>query len=157
MAAYYRIRCMNADPPEVREVRNLFENRVPHITSGQVVIRGIVREPGSRTVLAVASTDPAACAVGSCVGTRGAIVKGIVAELHGEHIDIVRWDDSPKEFLSNLLAPMRFLTVSFDEASHQATVVLRADSELAPSKTVALRSLLFRQLTGWVLQFDMES
>jgi len=88
---------------------------------------------------------------------RGVIAKGIVAELHGERIDIIRWDDSPKQFLSNLLVPMRFLTVSFDEPSHQATVVLRADSELVASKTVALKSSLFRQLTGWVLQFDMES
>jgi transcription antitermination factor NusA-like protein len=76
--------------------------------------------------------------------------------MHGEKIDIVLWSDSAQEFLFNLFAPMRFLNLSFDEASHQATAVLRADSELTSNKKVALGSLLFRQLTGWVLQFAME-
>src|SRR5437870_11379325 len=99
---------MSPDSPETREVRNLFERRVPAITSGVVTIRGIVRDPGSRTILTVVSSDPATDPVGSCVGLRGAIVKDIVQELQGEHIDIVRWDDSVKQFLSNLFAPMRF-------------------------------------------------
>jgi N utilization substance protein A len=148
---------MNADTPEALEVRKLFEQRVPSIASGVVTIRGIARGPGSRSILAVASTDPATDAVGSCVGMRGAIVKGIVADLGGERVDIVLWNDSAKQFLSNLFAPMRFLKVSFDETSHQATAVLGADSELPLNKTVALRSRLFRELTGWVLQFEMES
>ena len=147
---------MNADSPEALEVRKLFEQRVPSIASGVVTIRGVARESG-RTILAVASTDPATDAVGSCAGMRGAIVKAIVTELRGEHIDIVLWNDSVKQFLSNLFAPMRFRRVSFDETSHQATAVLSADSELPPSKIVALRSRLFRHLTGWVLQFEMES
>jgi N utilization substance protein A len=148
---------MNADSPEALEVRKLFEERVPPIASGVVTIRGIVREPGTRTILAVASADPATDAVGSCVGTRGAIVKDIVAHLRGERIDIVLWNDSPKQFLASLLHPMRCGRISFDEASHHATAVLCADSELASSKTVALRSRLFRDLTGWVLQFEMQS
>jgi N utilization substance protein A len=147
---------MNADSPEALEIRKLFEQRVPSIASGVVTIRGIARESG-RSILAVASTDPATDAVGSCVGMRGAIVKAIMSELRGEHIDIVLWNDSAKQFLSNLFAPMRFQRVSFDETSHQATAVLREDSELASSKKVALRSRLFRDLTGWVLQFSMES
>jgi len=148
---------MNADSSETLEVRKLFEQRITQIASGVVTIRGIVRERGSRTIVAVASTDPATNAVGSCVGMRGAIAKGIVRELQGEPIDIVLWNDSAERFLSNLLAPMRFLRVSFDEASHQATAVLSADSELLPSKKVALICRLFRHLTGWVLQFEMES
>src|SRR5215471_572866 len=147
---------MNADSPGAHEVRKLFERHVPAITSGVVTIRGIVRDPGTRTILTVSSTDPATDPVGSCVGMRGANVKNIVTELGGEHVDIVRWDDSVKQFLSNLFAPMRFLSLSFDEASHLATAVLEADSPLAPSKIVALRSRLFKQLTGWTLQFDTE-
>jgi transcription termination/antitermination protein NusA len=148
---------MNIDSPEALEVRKLFEQRIEPIASGLVTIRGIVREPGSRTIVAVDSTDPATNAVGSCVGIRGAIVKDIVRELHGEHIEIVLWDVSEDRFLSNLLAPMQFVRISFDETSHQATVVLSADSELPASKTVALKSRLFRNLTGWVLPFEMKS
>src|SRR2546430_13326 len=116
---------MNADSPEALEVRKLFEQRVPRIASGVITIRGVVREPGSRTILAVASTDPATDAVGSCVGMRGAIVKGIVTELQGESIDIVLWNDSAKQFLSNLFSPMSFLSIAFDETSHRAIAVLR--------------------------------
>jgi N utilization substance protein A len=148
---------MNADSTEALEVRKLFEQRVQPIAAGVVTIRGIVREPGTRTILVVACTDPATDAVGSCVGMRGAIVKDIVRELRGEYIDIVLWNDSAKQFLANLFAPMRFIRISFDETTHQAIAVLSADSELRSSKTVALRSRLFRQLTGWVLQFEMES
>ena len=148
---------MNPESPEALEVRKLFEQRVEPIASGIVTIRGIVREPGTRTVLAVASTDPATDAVGSCVGIRGAVVKDIVRELQGEHIDIVLWNQSTERFLSNLFAPMQFVKISFDQTSHQATAVLGADSELLASKTVTLNSRLFQHLTGWVLQFEMES
>jgi N utilization substance protein A len=147
---------MNPDPPEVCEVRNLFQKRVPQIASGVVTIRGIVRQPGNRTILAVASSDPATDAVGSCVGMRGATVKGIIAELHGESIDIVLWNDDAQKFLSNLFAPMQFANVTFDAASGYAKAVIKADSDLASSKTVALRSQLFSQLTGWHLQFEIE-
>jgi N utilization substance protein A len=147
---------MNADSPEIDEVRTLFQNRVPAVASGVVAIRGIVREPGNRTILAVASADPATDAVGSCVGLRGAIIKDIVAQLHREFIDIVLWNDSPKKFLSNLFAPVRFRTISFDEASHQARAVLEVDSEPAASKNFPLKARLFRNLTGWVLQFVTE-
>ena len=104
----------------------------------------------------MASTDRTTDAVGSCVGLRGAIVKGICAELHGEHIDIVLWSDSPKTFITNLVAPMQFVSISLDQASHQATVVLRADSELPPSNKVRLKSRLLGELTGFALQFEME-
>ena len=150
------MRSMNADTPEALEVCKLFERRVPVIASGVVIIRGAVRDPGSRTVMAVATTDPATDAVGSCVGMRGAIVKGIVANLGEERIDIVLWDDSPKRFVRNLFAPLQFLSVSFDETSHQAIAVLKADSALPSSQIVALKTRLLRQLTGWVLQFEIE-
>jgi len=143
---------MNTDQPEAREVRKLFEDRVPSIKSGVVVVRGIVREPGSRTILAVSSTDPATDAVGSCVVVRGVIIKVVVAELRGEFIDVVLWKPSAQDFFTNLFAPRRFTTVSFDDSSHCATAVLQPDPESAPPKNVAVRSLLFRQLTGWVLR-----
>src|SRR5690349_18033174 len=109
---------MNADTPAALEIRKLFEQRVPSIATGVVTIRAIVREPGTRTILVVSSADPAVCAVGSCVGTRGAIVKRIVADLGSEPVDVVLWNDSAAQFLKNLFAPMQFLKVSFDDTAH---------------------------------------
>ena len=140
--------------PEAGEVVNLFRARVPAIASGVVSIRGAVRDPGNRTILAVASTDEATDPVGACVGIRGAVVKGICADLHGEFIDIVRWSDSPKTFITNLLAPIRLAGISLDEASRQATVFLRAESDM-PKKD-QLKSRLVKELTGWGLQFALD-
>lgn len=148
---------MNADGSEVSAVRRLFETRVPQIASGAVTIRGLARDPGNRSVLVVTSADPATDSVGSCVGNRGAIVKEIVTELHGEYIDIVRWSNSVKEFISNLYSPMVFSNISIDKASHQATGVLRADSKLSSSRAVSLKSRLLRELTGYAMEFEMES
>ena len=147
---------MSADPAGAGEVVRLFKARVPQIASGVVTIRGAVRDPGHRTILAVASTDPTTDALGSCVGTRGAVIKAIVAEMRGEHVDIVLWNDSAETFITSLLAPMKCASISLDQASHQARVVLRVDSELLSSTKVKLRSRLLSELTGWVLQFEME-
>jgi N utilization substance protein A len=144
------------DPAEIQMVRDLFRARVPAISSGIVEIQGIVRDAGYRTILAVVSNDPATDALGACVGNRGSIVKAINAELQGERIDIVLWDDSAKQFVTNLFVPMRFINFSFDDTTHRAKVVLSKDSELHPSRTIALRSRLITQLTGWVLDFEME-
>jgi N utilization substance protein A len=148
---------MSPEGPETQKIRKLFEERVPSIVSGVVEIRGIVREPGVRALLAVVSNDPATDAVGACVGNHGRIVKEVAAELPGEHIDIVLWNDSVKQFLPNLFAPMLFLSVSLDDSSHQVTAVFRRDSEILPSRAVGLRSKLLTQLTGWVLEFEMET
>ena len=133
------VECLNysalmSSDAEAGEVLNLFKARVPEIASGVITIRGAVRDPGKRTILAVASTDAATDPVGTCVGVRGAVVKSICADLHGEFIDIVRWSDSPETFITNLLAPIQLAGISLDEASRQATVFLRAESELPPQK-----------------------
>lgn len=145
---------MSAVPPEAGEVVNLFKARVPQIASGLVTIHGAVRDPGERTILAVASSDEATDPVGVCVGIRGAVVKGICADLHGEFIDVVRWSDSPKTFIRNLIAPIRFVAISFDEASRQATVFVRAESDMP--KKAQLKSRLVKELTGWGLQFAVD-
>jgi transcription termination/antitermination protein NusA len=155
---------MSAIPPEAGEVVNLFKARVPQLESGLIAIRGAVRDPGNRTILVVSSTDPAVDSVGACVGNRGAIVKEIVNELHREYIDIVRWSDSPKTFITNLLglnswSPLRrcqVSSVSLDETTHEATAVLSRDSDPPPSDRVRLQSQLLRDLTGWVLRLEME-
>ena len=86
-------------------VRRLFEAEVNEISDHTVEIRGIAREAGYRTKVAVWSNDPKVDPVGACVGMKGARVKNIVRELNNEKVDIIRWDTNIRNFLTNALAP----------------------------------------------------
>ena len=95
-------------------VRKLFELEITEITDGVVEIMGIAREPGYRTKIAVKSNDEKVDPVGACVGMRGIRVKNIVRELSGEKIDIVRWSDDLKTYVTNALSPAKLAKVSID-------------------------------------------
>ena len=95
-------------------VRRMFELEVPEIRDGTVVIRGIAREAGSRTKIAVFSNDENVDAVGSCIGEHGMRINSIIDELGGEKIDIVRYSETPTEFVKEALSPAKVLSVDFD-------------------------------------------
>jgi transcription termination/antitermination protein NusA len=95
-------------------IRKLFQLEVSEIAEGIVEIKGIAREPGYRTKIAVASRDDKVDPVGACVGMRGIRVKNIVRELSGEKIDIIRWSDDPKTYVTNALSPAKLLKVELD-------------------------------------------
>jgi N utilization substance protein A len=97
-----------AHPAMVKEV---FELEVPEIEDGLVEIKSIAREAGYRTKVAVVSHDPDVDAQGACIGTRGSRIQAIVNELKNEKIDIIRWSDSPLEFIVNALAPAKIVRV----------------------------------------------
>lgn len=97
-----------------RFVAKLFELEVSEIADGVVKIKGIAREPGYRTKIAVVSTDNKVDPVGACVGMRGMRVKNIVRELSGEKIDIVRWSEDLKTYVANALSPAKLTKVSLD-------------------------------------------
>jgi N utilization substance protein A len=96
-------------------VRALFKLEVSEIADGIVEIKGIAREPGYRTKIAVVSKDPKVDPVGACVGMRGIRVKNIVRELSGEKIDIIRWSDDIKTYVGNALSPAKLLRVTIDD------------------------------------------
>ena len=147
---------MNSQSGETEIIRRLFQEHVPSIASGSVAIRGMVREPGNRSVVVVVQKDPAVDAVGACMGDRGRTVKRITAELRAsepeECLDIVRWDDSVEQFIANLVAPSKVARASFDGATRQARIVLALDS-MQPVGLV-LRSKLLLKLTGWHLSLE---
>lgn len=106
-------------------VKRLFELEVPEIEDGTVEIKGIAREAGSRTKMAVYTEFENVDPVGACVGTRGARVQAIVDELHGEKIDIITWSEDPKVLIANVLSPSKVEQVIIsDEAEKSATVVV---------------------------------
>ncbi|MFA5689402.1 MAG: transcription termination factor NusA [Kiritimatiellales bacterium] len=130
-------------------VRRLFELEVSEIADGTMEIRGISREAGYRSKVAVVSHDERVDPVGACVGVRGMRVKNIVRELNGEKIDIVRWSDDIKTLVINALAPAKLKTVEIDEPTHSVTVTVDADQlSLAIGKR-GQNARLTSKLIGW--------
>ncbi|MBI5095692.1 MAG: transcription termination/antitermination protein NusA [Candidatus Hydrogenedentes bacterium] len=130
-------------------VRALFELEVPEIYDGTIQIRAVSREPGSRTKVAVQSTDPNVDAVGACVGMKGARVRAVVEELSGEKIDIVRWSEDPVEFCGNALNPADILDISVDQERKSIMVVVPHDQlSLAIGKR-GQNARLASRLIGW--------
>jgi transcription termination/antitermination protein NusA len=145
---------MNSPAGETEIVWRLFKQHVPAVASGSVEIRGIVREPGNRSIVVVVQKDPAVDPVGACLGSEyNSRVKRIVAELPEECLDIVRWDDSVEQFIAHLVAPSKFVRASFDEATRHVRIVLAPDS-MRPTE-LTLRSKILSQLTGWHLTVEL--
>lgn len=140
-------------------VRRLFEMEVSEISDGTMEIKGIAREAGYRSKVAVVSNDERVDPVGACVGMRGMRVKNIVRELSGEKIDIVRWSDNIRTYISNALAPAKLKHVEADEETQSVRVTVEADQlSLAIGKR-GQNARLTSKLTGWRVdvQKDEES
>ncbi len=108
-------------------VKELFKAEIPEVADGLIEIKGIVREPGRRTKIAVASVDPRVDPVGSCVGMRGSRITKVTDELGGEKIDIIPWAEDPAQFIENSLKPARVLRISYDHFRDRARVVVSQD------------------------------
>jgi len=105
-------------------VKRLFESEVTEVRDGTVEIKGIAREAGSRTKIAVWSNDPDVDPVGACVGMNGARVNAIVSELRGEKIDIINWNENPALLIENALSPAKVVAVLADPEDKTAKVVV---------------------------------
>ena len=95
-------------------IKRMFEVDIPEIADGTVIVRGIAREAGSRTKIAVYSRDPEVDAVGACIGTRGMRINNIVEELRGEKIDVILYSEKPEEYIAAALSPAEVIDVEFD-------------------------------------------
>ena len=112
-------------------VRRLFELEIPEIADGQVEIRNIAREPGSRSKVAVRAAAPDLDPVGACVGPRGGRVGAVVEELGGEKIDIVVWSEDPCEYVRAALSPADVISVEMDPVNPKACRVIVPDDQLS--------------------------
>jgi len=130
-------------------VAKLFELEVPEIAEKIVEIKGVVREPGDRTKIAVSSRDKAVDPVGACVGIKGSRVQAVVRELRGEKIDIIAWTSDPRVFIAEALNPASIEKVGIDEDKKSALVVV-ADSQLSLAIGKNGQNVrLAAKLTGW--------
>ena len=105
-------------------IRKLFELEVPEVASGVVELKSIAREAGSRSKIAVTTTQDGVDPIGSCVGQKGTRVSTVISELNGEKIDIIEWSADHSKFISNALSPAKVLSVEINEAMHAAKVTV---------------------------------
>ncbi len=137
-------------------VRHLFEIEVSEISDKTVEIKGIAREAGFRSKIAVISNDEKVDPVGACVGMRGIRVKNIVRELSGEKIDIVRWHTDTRTFVTNALAPAKLRKVIVDEEGHKVLVIVDADQLSLAIGKKGQNARLTAKLTGWKIDIQKE-
>lgn len=138
-------------------VRRLLELEIPEIYEGLIEIKNIVREPGSRTKVAVYSTDPNIDPVGSCVGPRGTRIQNIINELKNEKIDIVEWSEDPVQYIASALSPATVLAVDLDEENMTSKVVV-PDSQLSLAiGKDGQNARISAKLTGWKIDIKSES
>ncbi len=155
---------VSAHAPQVRVsrihpnlVKRLFEMEVPEIAAGIVTIKSISREAGSRTKMAVYSSDPMIDPVGACVGLHGGRVDRVVKELNDEKIDIIKWSDDPVEFVANALNPAHVLSVFTTEGEKICRVVV-PDSQLSLAiGKEGQNARLAARLTGWKIDIKSQS
>jgi len=136
-------------------IKTLFELEVPEIADGLVEIRGVAREPGYRSKIAVESHAQGVDPVGACVGPRGSRVRMVVSELRGEKIDIIPWNTEPARFVAKALSPARVREVYIDDETKDAIVVVPNDQLALAIGKEGLNARLAARLTGW--KVDIQS
>jgi len=130
-------------------IEKLFAVEAPEIQNGIVEIKGVAREAGARSKIAVFSNDEHIDPVGSCVGQKGTRVNTITQELGGEKIDIIPWSPDPKIFVANSLSPAKVLSMEIDEKEHKATVEVANDQLSLAIGKGGQNVRLAAKLTGW--------
>jgi transcription termination/antitermination protein NusA len=140
-----------------RLIETLFELEVPEIADGLVTIRGVAREPGYRSKIAVESHVQGVDPVGACVGPRGSRVRMVVSELRGEKIDIIPWNTEPARFVAKALSPARVREVYIDDETRDATVVVPDDQLALAIGKEGLNARLATRLTGWKIDIKSDT
>ena len=132
-----------------RFLTRLFEMEVPELAAGAIEIKGLAREPGSRTKIAIASNDPHVDPVGSLVGQRGVRVSTVMAALGGERIDIIEWSEDQAAYIKESLSPATIVEVVLDEEGHRASVTVTEDQQSLAIGRGGQNVRLAAKLTGW--------
>ncbi len=138
-------------------VRKLFELEVPEISSGDVKIKNIARDPGNRAKVAVFTDKPNVDAIGACVGNRGTRINTIVAELNGEKIDLIEYSQDPLEYIARALAPAKVLSVETNDSLNMSQVIVPDDKLSLAIGKGGQNVRLAARLTGWKIDVKPES
>jgi N utilization substance protein A len=136
-------------------VRRLFEQEVPEIHDGTVIIDSIAREAGKRTKIAVHSQNPEVDPIGACVGTSGARVNAIVEQLRGEKMDIIQYSEDPGKYIAAALSPSDVISVEADPEEKTCRVVVPDDQLSLAIGKMGQNARLAAKLTGY--KIDIKS
>lgn len=139
-----------------RMLQRMFELEIPEIASGVVSIKGIAREAGSRSKVAVVSSAEGVDPIGACVGQKGTRIATITNEFNGEKVDIIKWDPGEAQFIANALAPARVLAVDLAEAEHKATAWVNEDQQSLAIGKSGQNVRLAAKLTGWKIDIKVK-
>ncbi len=130
-------------------VREIFKQEIPEINDGLIEIKGIAREPGFRSKVAVSTTDESIDPIGSCIGQRGSRINTIIEELGGEKIDVIQYSDDAPKYVSHALSPAKVLNVKLDESKKLAEVSVAPDQFSLAIGRNGQNVRLAAELTGW--------
>ncbi len=137
-------------------VRKLFEFEVPEVGEGLVEIKGIAREAGSRSKVAVTTSENTIDPIGACIGQRGSRIQTIIAELGGEKIDIVEWSESPETFITNALSPAKVTSLELKKEDMSAFAKVKDDQLSLAIGKGGQNVRLAARLTGWKINISGE-
>ena len=138
-------------------VRKLFEFEIPEIYEGLIEIKNVSRDAGSRSKVAVYSSNPNIDPVGSCVGQKGVRIQNIITELRDEKIDVIEWSEDPATYISSALLPAKVLAVDVKPENKSAQVIVTDDQlSLAIGKS-GQNARLAAKLTNWKIDIKSES
>lgn len=138
-------------------VRKLFELEVPEITQGVIEVKALSREAGSRSKIAVQSTNENIDPVGTCIGPKGMRVQNIINELRGEKIDIIKYSENPAEYVANSLSPAEVLSIDVDEDKKMCSVVVPEDQLSLAIGKEGQNVRLAARLTGWKIDISAQT
>lgn len=137
---------MSTAPESQEEIRRLFQRHVPEVAEGTVEILKVARVIGLRSCVAVRSHAQHLDPVGACSGVRGVRLKAIAGELKGEHLTVIRWDESPQRFIQNAFGGHPPPEVALDESTHTAFVTVVDPTPHGPEPD------LLGELVGWSIK-----
>lgn len=130
-------------------VHKLFEVEIPEVAEGLVEIKAIAREAGSRSKVAVSTSDDSIDPIGACIGQRGTRIQTIISELGGEKVDIVEWSENPVEYITHSLSPAKIIQVRMEEGEHTAYVKVNEDQLSLAIGKGGQNVRLAAKLTNW--------
>lgn len=137
-------------------VRKLFAFEIPEVASSAVELAAIAREAGSRSKVAVTARDANIDPIGSCIGQRGTRIQTIIAELGGEKIDVIAWDEDQEKFIKNALSPAKVVALTLNEDTHTALVRVSGDQLSLAIGRGGQNVRLAAKLTGWNISVSEE-
>lgn len=130
-------------------VRAVFVQEIPEISSGAVEIKGIARDPGNRSKVAVFTSDESIDPIGSCIGQRGSRINTIIEELGGEKIDIIQYNEKVEEYIKHALSPAKVKSVKLEEKNQEAEIRVASDQFSLAIGRGGVNVRLAAALTGW--------